>query len=102
MADEVVPVGKDVVNYMADGTQDAVRTVASAVAEGLHAGSPGQEAHSVLCRKCNTANEASANFCKGCSAPSRDRGPVPAAVRRTTPTRGSATTAERRWPRYEI
>ena len=35
IADEVAPVGKDVVNYMAEGTQDAVRTVAAAVGEGL-------------------------------------------------------------------
>ena len=37
MADEAAPVGKDVVNYMAEGTKDAVRDVAAAVGEGLRA-----------------------------------------------------------------
>src|SRR5262249_10134630 len=37
-ANEVAPVGKDVVNYMAAGTKDAVRDVAAAVGEGFRAG----------------------------------------------------------------
>jgi hypothetical protein len=78
IADEVAPVGKDVINYMAEGTQDAVRTVASAVGEGLRAGSPGQEAHGIHCPKCDTANEASANFCKSCGAPLARSKPCPA------------------------
>jgi hypothetical protein len=77
VADEVAPVGKDVVNYMAEGTQDAVRTVAGAVAEGLRAGSPAQQSHGILCPKCNTANEASAKFCKGCGAPLARSKPCP-------------------------
>lgn len=36
MAAEIAPVGKDTVNYMAEGTKDAVKTVARAVAEGVH------------------------------------------------------------------
>lgn len=35
VAAESAPVAKDTVNYMADGTQDAVRTVARAVTEGI-------------------------------------------------------------------
>ena len=73
MADEVAPVGKDVVNYMAEGTQDAVRKVAAAVGQGLRDSPP----QGMLCPKCNTANEASANFCKGCGAPLARSRPCP-------------------------
>ena len=69
MANEVAPVGKDVVNYMAEGTKDAVRDMATAVGEGLRAGTPAKEVRIVRCHKCNTDNEATANFCKGCGAP---------------------------------
>jgi hypothetical protein len=77
IADEVAPVGKDVINYMAEGTQDAVRSVASAVGEGLRGGAPGHEAQGIHCPKCNTANEASASFCKGCGAPLARSKPCP-------------------------
>jgi hypothetical protein len=69
VADEVAPVGKDVVNYMADGTQGAVRTIAAAVGEGLHAGASVQDAPAIRCRKCHADNEASAKFCKTCGTP---------------------------------
>ncbi|HVR75867.1 MAG TPA: zinc ribbon domain-containing protein [Planctomycetota bacterium] len=69
MANEVAPVGKDVVNYMAEGTRGAVRDVAAAVGEGLRAGAPAQEMRILRCHKCNTDNEAPASFCKGCGAP---------------------------------
>jgi hypothetical protein len=77
MADEVAPVGKDVVNYMAEGTKDAVRDVAAAVGEGLRAGGPSQEARVVRCHKCNADNETSANFCKACGAPLAKTKPCP-------------------------
>lgn len=35
LAAESAPVAKDTVNYMADGTKDAVKTVARSVAEGV-------------------------------------------------------------------
>jgi hypothetical protein len=35
IAAESAPVAKDTVNYMAEGTQDGVRTVARSVAEGI-------------------------------------------------------------------
>ncbi|MBI2948490.1 MAG: hypothetical protein HYY23_12670 [Verrucomicrobia bacterium] len=35
IAAEAAPVAKDTVNYMAEGTKDAVKTVARAVAEGV-------------------------------------------------------------------
>jgi hypothetical protein len=66
MANEVAPVGKDVVNYMADGTKGAVRDMAAAVGEGLR-GSPSDGR--IRCHKCNTGNEASAKFCKSCGTP---------------------------------
>jgi hypothetical protein len=55
MANEVAPVGKDVVNYMADGTKGAVRDMAAAVGERLR-GSPSDGR--IRCHKCNTGNEA--------------------------------------------
>jgi hypothetical protein len=77
MANEVAPVGKDVVNYMAEGTKDAVRDVAAAVGEGLRAGSPAGEVRVVRCHKCNADNEAPANFCKACGAPLAKSKPCP-------------------------
>lgn len=38
IAAEQAPVAKDTINYMADGTQDAVRTVARAAAQGVTEG----------------------------------------------------------------
>ncbi|MHB0956527.1 MAG: zinc ribbon domain-containing protein [Pirellulaceae bacterium] len=69
MANEVAPVGKDVVNYMAEGTQDAVRHVASAIGQGLHGGSSGPQAPMVPCGQCRAENDATANFCNQCGAP---------------------------------
>lgn len=69
MANEVAPVGKDVVNYMAEGTKGAVRDVAAAVGEGLLASAPSKDVRDVRCHKCNADNEDHANFCKGCGAP---------------------------------
>jgi hypothetical protein len=68
IADEVAPVGKDVINYMAEGTQGAVRDMAVALAEGLHAGQAPSSA-ALRCPQCHTEHEASANFCKNCGAP---------------------------------
>lgn len=69
LAEEVAPVGKDVVNYMADGTKGAVRDVAAAIADGLRAGGEGEQVRMLRCYKCNTDNEMPANFCKQCGAP---------------------------------
>ena len=35
---EQAPVAKDTINYLAEGTQDAVRTVARAAAQGVNEG----------------------------------------------------------------
>jgi len=37
-AAETAPVAKDTINYMADGTKDAVKTVAKAATEGVREG----------------------------------------------------------------
>ena len=66
MANEVAPVGRDVVNYMADGTQSAVRTVAAAVGQGLSASQAVSGGQIVLCPVCQEQNETDANYCKGC------------------------------------
>ena len=73
IADEVAPVGKDVVNYMVDGTKDSVRDLSASVSEGIsegvethvHAG----KAEAILCPRCNHINEAEALYCKNCGAP---------------------------------
>lgn len=64
MANEVAPVGKDTFNYMAHGTRDGVREIASAVGEGL--GLRGESHEVVRCHKCNKENDADARFCDSC------------------------------------
>ena len=72
IVDEVAPVGKDVVNYMADGTKDSVRDMAAAVSEGLSASvqnhSRAGQGEAILCPKCDHVNNAKASFCKNCGA----------------------------------
>src|SRR5207253_9545702 len=71
-ANEVAPVGKDVVNYMAAGTKDAVRDVASAIGEGFRAGNAAGETKTTLhCPTCRAANDSEAHFCKVCGAARR-------------------------------
>ena len=78
VANEVAPVGKDAFNYMADGTKDAVRDLAAAVGEGLRSGDSGQAASLIRCHKCNTDNDAGANFCNRCGASLRKSQECPA------------------------
>jgi len=68
VSNEVAPVGKDVVNYMAHGTKDAVREIASAVGQGLGTSGAQGKVEILRCHKCNAENEGSANFCKACGA----------------------------------
>jgi len=63
-AGETMPVQKDVVNYMAEGTQDGVRTIARAVGEGLGMTPDTQ----LKCPKCGKTNDADAKFCSECGA----------------------------------
>jgi len=73
-AGEIAPVGKDTFNYMADGTQEGVKTVARAIGEGLGGGisaaaSGGPEQTKVRCHKCNSIEDEDAKFCSNCGAP---------------------------------
>ena len=68
-AGEIAPVGKDTFNYMAEGTQDGVRTMATAVGEGLGLRpSSSGPTQSISCPKCNHENDAEARFCDQCGA----------------------------------
>jgi hypothetical protein len=78
-AGEMAPVGKDTFNYMAEGTKEGVRTVASAIGEGLRAGSPPAESEArVRCHKCNCVNDVAAKFCRECGASLGKTKPCPA------------------------
>ncbi len=59
-ADEITPVAKDVVNYMADGTKDSVRTISKAIHEGM------TDDDDVACQSCQTMNDSDSKFCKSC------------------------------------
>lgn len=71
VANEVAPVGKDVVNYMAKGTKGAMRDVAAALGEGWRGTPPAR-----TCLKCRTENDAEARFCKACGAALATRCPA--------------------------
>jgi len=77
MADEVTPVGKDVVNYMAHGTKDAIGEVASAIGQGLGLKASTSPTQLVRCHKCNADNEVDAKFCKQCGSPLTKSKPCP-------------------------
>jgi len=69
VAGETAPVGKDVINYTADGTKGAVRTMAAAMGEGLRAGANAAAAGVQQCPGCSEANDAGTKFCKSCGKP---------------------------------
>ena len=69
MAGEVAPVGKDVTNYMVDGTKDSIRDVATAVGEGFAAVGTAGTIERLRCNKCSADNDVTANFCDSCGAP---------------------------------
>ncbi len=64
---EISPVAKDTFNYMADGTKEGIKNVASAIHEGIR-GERAKSSGSVLCHNCQTANDDDAKFCKSCAA----------------------------------
>jgi hypothetical protein len=64
VAGEAAPVQKDTFNYLAEGTKEGVKTIATAIGEGLAAGKT-----ATTCRQCSHGNEADAKFCKNCGAP---------------------------------
>ncbi|HEX7447339.1 MAG TPA: zinc ribbon domain-containing protein [Pirellulales bacterium] len=63
VAEETAPVGRDVINYLARGTEPAVRAVAGALKEEWSQ-SPGEERKS--CPQCGQRNDADARFCAHC------------------------------------
>lgn len=65
-AGEYAPVATDTLNYMAEGTQDGVRTVAKAIGEGLRGEAGSAE---LTCPACGAANEAGSKFCDQCGGP---------------------------------
>ena len=67
-AAEMAPVGKDAFNYLARGTREGVRSVASAIGDGLRHGedTAGCAVTMLRCRKCNAENDAEAEFCDEC------------------------------------
>lgn len=62
-AGEYAPVAKDTFNYVADGTQGGVRTIASAIGEGLR-GEAGED--TLPCPACGAFNEQGSKFCDQC------------------------------------
>jgi hypothetical protein len=63
---EAAPVQKDAFNYLAEGTKGGVKTVATAIGEGLTAGMRAEGQPGLRCPRCQQANDADARFCKGC------------------------------------
>lgn len=72
-AGEMAPVAKDTVNYMADGTKDAVQTLAKSlgqgISEGMNAGANTDTQQPATCPKCKTENDHDAKFCDSCAQP---------------------------------
>lgn len=63
MANETTPVAKETFNDLATGTQQGVRTIATAIAEGLR-----ENASALPCAGCGQLNDCDARFCKSCGA----------------------------------
>ncbi|MBM4028820.1 MAG: zinc ribbon domain-containing protein, partial [Planctomycetes bacterium] len=67
MAQETAPVGKDTFNYLAQGTQEGIKTVAGVIGQGLREGGLGGAAPTMVrCHKCNALAPAEARFCDNC------------------------------------
>ena len=65
---ETAPVQKDTFNYLAHGTREGVKTLASAVGEGLAEGI-GKDRQAVKrCLSCDHENDSDAKFCKNCGS----------------------------------
>jgi hypothetical protein len=68
-ANEVAPVAKDAINYLAEGTAPGVKKLAEAVGR--------QDRVVVRCHKCNRDNDRDARFCGGCGASLAKSAPCP-------------------------
>ncbi len=66
-AGELAPVGKDTINYLAEGTKDGVQTIAAAVGAGLAQNATGPD-KMVPCPECGHAGDVQAKFCDACGA----------------------------------
>jgi hypothetical protein len=66
---EAAPVQKDTFNYLAEGTQVGVRTVATALGEGLTVGMHKAQDTGKRCLQCHHDNDLDARFCKNCGTP---------------------------------
>lgn len=64
VANETAPVAADTVDYLAEETKGAVRTVAGAVAAGVR----GETALARTCHACHAEQRADAKFCDRCGA----------------------------------
>lgn len=62
VAGETAPVVADTFDYVARESRDGIRTVTSAVAEGLR----GEPETKIACPNCDRANDADAKFCSEC------------------------------------
>jgi hypothetical protein len=60
-ASEIAPIGKDTFNYVADGVRPGIKSVTSAVMEGISDAGKTQ-----FCTACGSRNDADAKFCKAC------------------------------------
>lgn len=67
-ANQIAPVGKDVVNYMVEGTQESVQAVTRSIAAGLRDGMVGEGA-TARCPKCGAGNQPGSKFCDQCGGP---------------------------------
>ncbi len=65
---EIAPVAKDTFNYLAEGTQEGMKTVATSIGAGIAAGMSGAGTAANRCSKCRHGNDADAKFCKNCGA----------------------------------
>lgn len=61
---EMAPVAKDTFNYMAAGTKEGVKNIASAIHEGVHGEQ--QSKGTYICPDCRASNDVDARFCKNC------------------------------------
>lgn len=65
-AGEVAPVAKDTFNYLANGTSEGVKTLASAATSGIVDGLSQSGADEIACSKCGHLNLARASYCDEC------------------------------------
>jgi hypothetical protein len=63
---EAAPVQRDTFNYLAEGVQEGVRTVSTAIGEGLAAGMHNDRSVGKQCLNCHHDNDLDAKFCKNC------------------------------------